>query len=190
MKRIETWLFAMAICAFQTVAPVAAQTTEGMTEAEISAAFAKQKTRGLSIVPTVDPAAVDPAAVGTVAPVQQVVVAELPPDEQVNINIRFDFDSSALRPDQEPLLVALCNAMKTTDVQVFRIVGHTDSSGSASYNETLSQLRAEEVKRHLESNCGIPADKMEAVGVGARYPFDPANPRADVNRRVEFQALS
>ena len=185
MKRIETWLSAIAICAFQTVAPVAAQTTDGMTEAEISAAFAKQKTRGLSIVPTVDPAATD-----ATVPAQQVVVAELPPEEQVNINISFDFDSSALRADQEPLLVALCNAMKTTDVQLFRIVGHTDSSGSASYNETLSQLRAEEVKRHLESDCGIPADKMEAVGVGARYPFDPENPRADVNRRVEFQALS
>lgn len=183
MKRIDLWLSAIAVFAFQSVAPVAAQTTEGMTEAEISAAFAKQKTRGLSIVPSTEPAA-------ATANTDQVVIAELPADEQVNINISFDFDSSALRPDQKPLLVALCNVMKSTDVQLFRIVGHTDSSGSASYNESLSKLRAEEVKRHLETDCGIPAAKMEAVGVGARYPFDPANPRADVNRRVEFQALS
>ena len=181
MKRLDLWLSAVAIFVIQTVAPVAAQTTEGMTEAEISAAFAKQKTRGLSIVPTTDAVA---------ATTEQVVIAELPVDEQVNINISFDFDSSALRPDQKPLLVALCNVMKTTDVQLFRIVGHTDSSGSASYNESLSQLRAEEVKRHLQADCGIAAEKMEAVGVGARYPYDEANPRADVNRRVEFQALS
>ena len=181
MKRIDLWLSAIAIIVIQTIAPVSAQTTEGMTEAEIAAAFAKQKTRGLAIVPTTEPVA---------APTAQVVIAELPVDEQVNINISFDFDSSALRPDQKPLLVALCNVMKTTDVQMFRIVGHTDSSGSDSYNESLSKLRAEEVKRHLETDCGIPADKMEAVGVGARYPFDAANPRADVNRRVEFQALS
>ncbi len=180
MKRIEVWLVAFAICAVQSVVPAAAQTTDGMTEAEISAAFAKQKTRGLSIVPSAD----------TVAPTEKVVVAELPEDEQVNINIRFDFDSSALREDQKPLLTGLCNVMKATDVQVFRIVGHTDSSGSASYNENLSQLRAEEVKRYLESDCGIPSDKMEAVGVGSRYPYDPADPRADANRRVEFQALS
>ena len=189
MKRIEIWLTAMVIGAFQCAPPVAAQTTEPMTEAEMIAAFDIQKElglpRGLSIVPTVDPATVDPTA-----PAPQVVVAELPAEQQVNIRISFDFDSSALRADQEPLLVALCNAMKKTDVQLFQIIGHTDSSGTASYNETLSQLRAEEVKRHLESNCGIPAEKMEAVGVGARYPYDPVNPRADVNRRVEFQALS
>jgi OOP family OmpA-OmpF porin len=185
MKRIGIWLSAMAICAFQMAPPAGAQTAPGMTEEEITAAFAKQKTRGLSIVPIIDPENVDPNA-----PAPQVVVAELPAEEQVNIRISFDFDSSALRPDQEPLLVTLCAAMKKTDVTLFRIIGHTDSSGSASYNETLSLLRAEEVKRHLESDCGIPAEKLEAVGVGARYLYDPENPRGEVNRRVEFQALS
>jgi OOP family OmpA-OmpF porin len=185
MKPIGIWLSALTICAFQTVPPAAAQTEPVMTEDEITAAFAKQKTRGLSIVPVVDPELVDPSA-----PAPQVVVAELPEDEQVNIRISFDFDSSALRPDQEPLLVTLCSAMKKTEVQLFRIIGHTDSSGSDAYNESLSLLRAEEVKRHLESDCGIPAEKMEAVGVGDRYLYDPDNPRGDVNRRVEFQALS
>ncbi len=186
MNRILLILAVLAIGVTQTVTPIQAQTTDGgMTEAEIADAFKKQKTRGLSIVPTVTAEPTDPAA-----PVQQVVVAELPKDEQVNINISFDFDSSALRDDQKPRLASLCNVMKATDVQLFRIVGHTDSSGSDSYNEKLSLLRAEEVKRHLETDCGIPAAKMEALGVGARYPFDAADPRADANRRVEFQALS
>ncbi len=187
MQRILSTLAALAIAAAQMAVPALAQTdgTAGMTEAEISEAFKKQKTRGLSIVPTVTPDATDPAAA---AP--QVVVAELPKDEQVNINISFDFDSSALRADQKPRLASLCNVMKTSDVKLFRIVGHTDSAGSDSYNQKLSLLRAEEVKRFLESDCGIPADRMEALGVGSRYPFDAANPRADSNRRVEFQALS
>lgn len=187
MNRILLVLAALAIGAAQAATPVMAQTTDagGMTEAEIAAAFKKQKTRGLSIVPTVTAEPTDPAA-----PAEQVVVAELPKDEQVNINISFDFDSSALRDDQKPRLDSLCNVMKATDVQLFRIVGHTDSSGSDSYNEKLSLLRAEEVKRHLETDCGIPGTKMEALGVGARYPFDAADPRADANRRVEFQALS
>jgi OmpA-OmpF porin, OOP family len=187
MNRILLTLAALAIAAGHMAMPAFAQTVDadGMTEAEIAEAFKKQKTRGLSIVPTVASDATDPAAV---AP--QVVVAELPKDEQVNINISFDFDSSALREDQKPRLASLCNVMKATDVQLFRIVGHTDSSGSDSYNEKLSLLRAEEVKRHLETGCGIPAAKMEAVGVGSRYPFDAADPRADANRRVEFQALS
>lgn len=187
MNRILLTFAALAIAAGHMAIPALAQTDDagGMTEAEIAEAFKKQKTRGLSIVPTVTPDATDPAA-----PAPQVVVAELPKDEQVNINISFDFDSSALREDQKPRLAALCNVMKATDVQLFRIVGHTDSSGSDSYNEKLSLLRAEEVKRHLETDCGIPATKMEALGVGARYPFDAADPRADANRRVEFQALS
>ncbi|MDT8857530.1 OmpA family protein [Paracoccaceae bacterium Fryx2] len=166
--------------------PVKAQ-ADGMTEAEIAEAFAKQKTRGLTIAPTspVGTAPTDPTATAT-----QVFYAEIPEEEQVNIAIGFDFDSAALREDQKPKLVALCNVMKAADIPVFRIVGHTDSSGSAQYNEKLSLLRAEEVKRHLATDCGIADDRMQAVGVGAQFPFDAANPRGDVNRRVEFQALS
>lgn len=80
--------------------------------------------------------------------------------------------------------------MKAADVDVFRIVGHTDSSGSDAYNERLSLLRAEEVKRYLVGDCGIADTRMEAVGVGSRFPYDAENPKGDVNRRVEFQALS
>jgi len=109
--------------------------------------------------------------------------------EQVNINVSFDFDSAALRADQKPKLNQLCNALKAADVQMVRILGHTDASGSADYNERLSKLRAEEVKRFLETDCGFPADRMEALGVGERFPYDPTDPAADVNRRVEFQAL-
>jgi outer membrane protein OmpA-like peptidoglycan-associated protein len=166
----------------------AAAQTEGMTQEEMIAAFKKQKTRGLVIAPATP---VEPLpGVTEVAPVAEVAYDLVPKDEQVNINISFDFDSAALREDQKPKLVALCGAMTTADVQMFRILGHTDSSGAADYNERLSKLRAEEVKRYLVSDCGIPADRMEAVGVGKRFPFDPADPRADVNRRVEFQALS
>ena len=80
--------------------------------------------------------------------------------------------------------------MQNVDVEMFRIVGHTDAAGSASYNERLSLLRAEEVKRHLVSDCGIAETRLQAVGVGEQFPLDKDDPRADVNRRVEFQALS
>ena len=80
--------------------------------------------------------------------------------------------------------------IESIDIQLFRIVGHTDSSGSESYNDKLSKLRAEEVKRHMVDDCGIEPTRLEAIGVGERHPFDKSNPRADENRRVEFQALS
>lgn len=167
--------------------PVLAQ---DLSAEEMEALFKTQKTRGLVIAP---------AATDTATPVENATAQtgaastthiELPKDEQVNVQISFDFDSAALRDDQKPKLATLCQVMRNIDVQLFRIVGHTDASGSADYNERLSLLRAEEVKRHLTSDCGIAATRLEAVGVGEQFPFNEQNPRADENRRVEFQALS
>ena len=123
----------------------------------------------------------------------QVVPVEYTPaavENQVNIQISFDFDSAALRDDQASKLVTMCNAMKQLDIPQFRIIGHTDSAGAADYNDNLSLLRAEEVRRKLIADCGIAPERLQAIGVGQRYPANAANPRADENRRVEFQAVS
>ena len=170
--------------------PALAQSASGeMTAEEISEAFNKQKTRGLVIVPATGGATddgVEETAVNATSVSEYNAVAR---EDQVNINIAFDYDSAAIRPDQQPKLDQLCSAMQAVDVAVFQIIGHTDSSGSASYNERLSLLRAQEVKRHLVSDCGIPETRLEAVGLGESAPFDANDPRGDVNRRVEFQAL-
>lgn len=169
--------------------PANAQTASAQSVEEMAENFKKQKTRGLVIAtPGSDATANSEAATQTSASIEKMATA-VPKEEQVNVNISFDFDSASLREDQKPKLVSLCAALKAADVQMIRILGHTDSSGSDAYNERLSKLRAEEVKRYLSSDCGFPAERMEAQGVGERFPFDPADPRADINRRVEFQAL-
>ncbi len=157
---------------------------------EIAERFRSQKTRGL-VLATPDAVVAEETADApqTTAAIDSMATA-IPAEEQVNINISFDFDSAALRADQKPKLATLCTALKAADVQAIRILGHTDASGSADYNENLSRLRAEEVKRFLASDCGYPEDRMEAHGVGERFPFDPNDPNAEANRRVEFQALS
>lgn len=164
-----------------------AQSSDEMTAEEIADAFKKQKTRGLVIVPSAQQT--ESAEVTTVAPTAAKEYSAVDRDDQVNIQIAFDFDSAALRDDQKPKLVTLCQVMKSVDVSVYQIVGHTDSSGTASYNERLSLLRAEEVKRHLVNDCGLAENRIEAIGMGESALYDSANPRADVNRRVEFQAL-
>jgi outer membrane protein OmpA-like peptidoglycan-associated protein len=173
-----------------TTVPVLAQDNSGMSAEELKEIFQKQKTRGLIITPgTGGTAAADvPETPGAEA--TPVTYVELDKSEQVNIQIRFDFDSAALKDEEKPKLVALCEAMKGSGIELFRIVGHTDSSGTSAYNQRLSLLRAEEVKRHLVGECGIDPTHLEAVGVGEDHPFDENDPRADVNRRVEFQALS
>jgi outer membrane protein OmpA-like peptidoglycan-associated protein len=164
-----------------------------MTAEEITKAFEKQKTRGLVLVPSesTDTSAAETSGttVTSTAAVEPNEYNPVDPADQVNIKIKFDFDSAALREDQKPQLATLCQVMKSVDVQLFQIVGHTDSSGSASYNENLSLLRAKEVKRHLVSECGIAEERLEAIGMGESAPYDANNPRSDDNRRVEFQAL-
>ncbi|MDF3416612.1 OmpA family protein [Sulfitobacter sp. M57] len=157
-----------------------------LTADEIKDAFNKQKTRGLVIVPAGD-AAQQPEAQAEVAKKEDYVAVEKA--DQVNVKISFDFDSAALRDDEKPKLASLCEAMKSVDVAVFQIIGHTDSSGSASYNENLSLLRAQEVKRHMVASCGIGENRLQAIGMGESAPFDADDPRSDANRRVEFQAL-
>jgi len=168
---------------------VLAQSSSEMTAEEIANAFNKQKTRGLVIVPTAQADQSTGSSATAVVPTTPASYAAVDKSDQVNIQISFDFDSAALREDQKPKLATLCQVMQSVDVAVFQIIGHTDSSGSSDYNERLSKLRAEEVKRHLVGECGIAENRLEAVGLGESAPYDPNDPRSDVNRRVEFQAL-
>lgn len=191
MLRTITFSRVFAVVAFGlSVTPAAhAQSSDQMSAAEMTDAFNKQKTRGLVIVPSGQQTATDDTeetATVAAAASEYTAVAK---EDQVNLQIGFDFDSAALREDQKPVLASLCKAMKAVDVSVFQIIGHTDSAGSANYNEKLSLLRAQEVKRYLVSDCGIEADRLNAIGMGETAPYNTADPRADENRRVEFQAL-
>lgn len=181
-------LTAMALGHIAAPAPVFAQ--DEMTAEEIAEAFKKQKTRGLAIV---QPETEDTAAAATEETTEVVTASQdynaVAAEDQVNIQIKFDFDSATMRADQKAKLATMCEVMKTIDVSVFQIIGHTDSSGKASYNERLSLLRAEEVKRHLVNDCGIAEDRLQALGLGESAPLNASDTRADENRRVEFQAL-
>ena len=185
--------FVIAAAASFASIPAIAQSTDGaeLTEEELRDRFLNQKTRGLVLAPAGGQAATSAATNSETTPTQAAATyVELDEAEQVSVQISFDFDSAALRSDQKPKLTALCKVIDSIDIQLFRIVGHTDASGSAGYNDKLSKLRAEEVKRHMVDDCGIDPTRLEAIGVGERHPFNKSNPRADENRRVEFQALS
>jgi len=209
---------ALAVAMALAAPPAAAQGADAASASteELMMLFQKQKSRGLRLAPntavtapaeaaasagagagatTVAGTAPPPppptgvtteAATGAVVPV---AYQEIDRAEQVNLRVEFDFDSAVLRDSEKPKLATLCEAMRRTG-GVFRIVGHTDAAGTDAYNEKLSLLRAEEVKRHLVGECGLPAERLQAVGVGKRHLYDAANPRSEVNRRVEFQAMS
>ena len=172
--------------------PALAQDASGKSAEELRSIFQKQKTRGLIITPGTDSTsgATDAAADAAGTADTPVTYVELDKSEQVNIQIRFDFDSAALKEAEKPKLVALCEAMKTADVQLFRIVGHTDASGSDAYNQravAAAGRRGQALpRRRMRRRAG-------QAGSGRRRrtaSLRPAEPKADANRRVEFQALS
>ncbi len=173
-------------------APLAAlaQDAADLTADEITALFESQRTRGLVLVPLEEDGTAEATADGTEVAAVDDTYVQIDPASQVNIRISFDFDSAALADSEKAKLVTLCEAMVASDIPVFKIIGHTDASGSDSYNQRLSLLRAEEVQRALINDCGIGPERLEATGVGEAFPFDPNDPRSDTNRRVEFQVSS
>ncbi len=80
-------------------------------------------------------------------------------------NIYYNFNDATLRPDAKKDLDALATVMKQyPDIEI-ELASHTDSRGSSSANQTLSQLRADNVVSYLASK-GISRNRVKAVGYG------------------------
>lgn len=111
--------------------------------------------------------------------VGQVVVLE---------GINFETNSAKITPDSEATLKKALDYMKNSPNESFEISGHTDSRGTKSKNQKLSEDRAKSVKDWLVKN-GIEASRLTAVGYGPDNPLVP-NTTADnmlKNRRIEFK---
>lgn len=108
-------------------------------------------------------------------------------------DVLFDFDKAAIRPTAEPALQDIARAIQTAPAGRVAIEGHTDSKGTASYNQTLSVKRANAVLQWL-ANHGVDKARLAAKGYGDTRPVQPNalpngadNPKGRAqNRRVEF----
>lgn len=102
-------------------------------------------------------------------------------------NITFDLNESSIKPSFTDTLDSVALVLKEFDKTIIQIEGHTDSSGSQSYNQLLSERRASSVRDFL-LNRSIEPKRTRAVGYGERYPIasnDNASGR-EQNRRVEL----
>ena len=132
------------------------------------------------------PAAPAPAA----APAPVVPVA--PATEKVSFaaDAFFDFDKATLKPEGKAKLDDLTDKVKGITLEVIIAVGHTDSVGSDTYNQKLSEKRAQAVKDYLTSK-GTDASRVYVEGKGEKQPVAD-NKSADgrsKNRRVEIEVV-
>jgi outer membrane protein OmpA-like peptidoglycan-associated protein len=98
----------------------------------------------------------------------------------------FDFDSSALRSNAEQNLTEFAGSMEEYPETNILIVGHTDSKGSDSYNQQLSEDRAESAAEHLIRQ-GLNPGRITTMGKGESEPVATNDTEAgrQQNRRVE-----
>ena len=103
-------------------------------------------------------------------------------------NIFFDTNKFELRAESFPELSRLAAFIRQNPTAVLEISGHTDNSGSADANRTLSQRRADSVKQYLIS-LGCPDSTITTKGYGADQPVAPNTTEQGKakNRRVEFK---
>lgn len=102
-------------------------------------------------------------------------------------NIFFEFNKTALLPESYTELEKVSTFIRENNITLIEIGGHTDSEGSESYNQKLSEGRAKSVVDYLKLN-GIAAERMRSVGYGESKPIDTNRTEEGraVNRRVEF----
>ena len=103
-------------------------------------------------------------------------------------NIFFDTGKSDLRPESNAELDRLVKLLKDVPTLKIELSGHTDNTGSASGNISLSQNRAEAVVNYLISK-GINKSRLTAKGYGSERPVasNDTSEGRQLNRRTEFE---
>jgi outer membrane protein OmpA-like peptidoglycan-associated protein len=113
---------------------------------------------------------------------------ELDKLRQLYVEIDFDLNSAAIRPDSFRIVGAMADALHHPYLLEYKflIVGHTDATGGRKYNLDLSERRAQAIREALVTTFRIPPARVEALGLGEEQLRDPAHPEAAQNRRVQL----
>jgi outer membrane protein OmpA-like peptidoglycan-associated protein len=131
----------------------------------------------LALVACAQPAPPPPAAEAPPPP---------PPPAEHNFTVFFDWNRANVTPEGHQIIEAAAATYKSGPGPV-QVVGHTDTSGSAAFNQKLSVRRAQNVATVL-GESGVPQNEMNVSGVGQndlKVPT-PDGVREPQNRRTEI----
>jgi outer membrane protein OmpA-like peptidoglycan-associated protein len=112
-------------------------------------------------------------------------------DDELKVTVRnevlFDYNSTALRSASRSALEEMSDVFNDYPDTTIVVEGHADSTGSASYNQRLSERRADSVASYLQ-NLGVRGSRIDAVGFGESQPRSSNNTASgrQLNRRVEI----
>lgn len=113
-------------------------------------------------------------------------------DDELNVVVKneilFDYNSSSLRSASRDTIREMSDVFERYSDTTIAIEGHTDSVGSASYNERLSSRRAGSVASYLR-NLGVDRGRLDTIAQGESDPRA-SNSTASgrqLNRRVEIR---
>jgi len=106
---------------------------------------------------------------------------------EVNSEVTFDVNSASIKSGFRNSLTKVAAVINEYDKTAVHVIGHTDSQGSGSYNQKLSERRAGSVGSHLSSG-GIARDRMRMAGRGETAPIadNSTSYGRQRNRRVEI----
>ena len=158
----------------------------------------KPLTRGLSVGPQADPS-VKAKEAGFVASLRNRKTRSLSSGEReeiaeiastkpkIDLEIQFDYNSADISSSSLPTVQALGKALSNSNMRgsTFVVAGHTDAIGGETYNQDLSERRADSIKRYLTDKYGINGTDLVTVGYGKTKPKDASTPMDPVNRRVQ-----
>jgi outer membrane protein OmpA-like peptidoglycan-associated protein len=106
---------------------------------------------------------------------------------RIDLEIQFDYNSADISRNSMPAVQELGKALSNSSLRgsTFVVAGHTDAVGGETYNQDLSERRADTIKRYLTEKYGINGTDLVTVGYGKTKPKDPNAPMDPINRRVQ-----
>jgi outer membrane protein OmpA-like peptidoglycan-associated protein len=106
----------------------------------------------------------------------------------IDLEINFDYNSSVIGSRAAPQVKALGEALTSAELRghTFILAGHTDAKGGDTYNQGLSERRADAVRRFLAEKYAIDTVNLVTVGYGKTQLKNSASPFGAENRRVQI----
>ena len=192
---------AITVCAAFTMTASLALAGDGTVNADqiIHALQPKPQTRGLSIGdPEVDHAAqakqdvflasVRNRKTRSLSLGEREEIAEIASAKpNIDLEINFDFNSAEISKASLPAAQELGKALSNPSLRgsTFVVAGHTDGVGGDTFNQELSERRADAIKTYLVQKYGINRSDLVTVGYGKTKLKDAQNPTDPLNRRVQ-----